>query len=417
MPNIDGQRWSCHSCGNCCRTLVVHLTRRERERLDQQEWEAKLGVSPYVRVGRGWALNKRDNGACVFLDEENRCKIHAEYGEGDKPVACRLYPFSVCAVPDGWQASVRFDCPSVVSSKGRPVSQYRTFLLDLVQGLTHAPPQDRGGPHLQRGLRATEHEVDALTSRFVRWLASDDLPLAYRLIGAARLTATLNDASLSKVRGARFSELLDLLFSALPTECAGVPPPPTARQLGMLRQLAFAHAEHVTLREHRGGVGVRLRKRWRQLRAARRFRKGRGVVPRLPGLEGDRTFERVESVRSACDRAVDVEHLLVRYLTARFEGRSVFGTGYYGWPVIGGLGALWLSVAVAGWVARCAAAGEGRTLCRFDDVACAIGVVDRAATRLPALGTMAERARLSYLFTADGVARLLHAYSSASEAR
>ena len=91
--------------------------------------------------------------------------------------------------------------------------------------------------------------------------------------------------------------------------------------------------------------------------------------------------------------------------------QSVFGSGYYGWSVFAGLAALWLSVAAAGWLAQYQVACDGRTSLTVQDVIHALGVVDRAATRAPSLGTVAERVRVSYLLRDDGVARLLAAYA------
>lgn len=410
MPRIPDQRWSCHSCSDCCRTLVVHLFEDECERIDSQGWAEKLGVAPYVRAGRNRALNKRADGACVFLDEGNRCKIHAEYGEGAKPLACRIFPFSVRPMGNGWQASLRFDCPSVVASKGQPIGQHRSWLTDLVKKLGHeTPPEEQ--PLLQRGIRATTDEVNAIITRFRRCLRSGELSMTQRLVGAARITTTLDSASFAKVRGSCFAELLDVLFGALPSECQTEPDSPTRRQCGMLRQAAFAHAEHVTLTEMRAGVFGRLSKRWYQLRCARRFRIGKGPVPQLPGFEGSTTFEVVESVERPTEQNAKIDELLQRYLMARLESRSVFGLGYYGWPVIRGLGALWLSVAAIGWLARYSAALKGAGSVAFEDVGRAVGIVDRAASRLPALGTVAERMRSAYLLRDDGVARLLRAYS------
>lgn len=394
---------------------MQQITREECERIDKQRWGERLGVAPYVRVGRGWVLNKRDDGACVFLDEDNRCKIHTEYGEAAKPLACRAFPFSVRPVRGGWQASLRFDCPSVISSKGRPVRQHKVWLTELFQGLDHKPPRDEDSPHLQRGVRATADEVDTIVSRFVRWLQHNDLSRAQRLVGAARVTTILEDAKFKKVRGPRFAELLDLLFGALPSEGTTAPAPPTARQRGMLRQLAFAHAEHVTLSERRKGRLAQFRRRWRQLRDARLFLRGAGRVPALPGIAGDATFERLEAAGPVTDRVSDAENLIIRYLAGRLEGRSVFGDGYYGWPVVAGLGALWLSIAVAGWLARYSAAAGGRSTTSFDDVARSLAIVDRASSRLPALGSMAERARVTFLFADDGIARLVNEYSLMGE--
>ena len=179
----------------------------------------------------------------------------------------------------------------------------------------------------------------------------------------------------------------------------------------MLRQLAFAHAEHVTLTERRSGLGARLRKRWQQLRSARRFLRGQGIVTVLPGLGREVTFEAIESVGPPSERLGEIDNLLGRYLAARLAGRTVFGEGYYGWPVFSGLTALCLSVATAGFLARYVSATADRTTLYFDDVARALAIVDRAATRLPSLGPAAERARATFLANDDGVARLLCEYA------
>jgi hypothetical protein len=122
----------------------------------------------------------------------------------------------------------------------------------------------------------------------------------------------------------------------------------------------------------------------------------------------------VEGLDDASGAADD---LLRRYFAARLGGGSVFGSGYYGWSVVNGLRALVLSVVAVGWLARYVACGAKRTALSFEDVAYALGVVDRAATRVPALGTMTERARVSYLFRDDGAAGLLEAYGICRKAR
>jgi hypothetical protein len=299
----------------------------------------------------------------------------------------------------------------MAASQGQPLGQHRAWLGEVVTKLVHEDPGRHDVADLQRGRRASIEEIEMILSRYTRWFKNKDRPMPERLTGAARITATLRQTTFSKVRDGRLAELLDLLFKALPAECATIPTQPSLKQRAMLRQLAFAHAEHVTLSERRSGLGKRLGKRWQQLRSARRFLKGQGVVPRLPGFDREVTFEAVESVGPAVERRDEIGDLLGRYLTARLEGRSVFGDGYYGWPVCSGLTALWLSVATAGFLARYVAATAERTSLGFEDVARALGMVDRAATRLPSLGTTAERARAMFLAGDDGVARLLHEYA------
>lgn len=411
VPAIANQRWSCHSCGQCCRSLVGHLTEAECERIDRQEWREQLGVEPYVLVGRRALLNKQADGACVFLTDDNRCMIHAKYGEEAKPLACRIFPFSVRPTERGWQASFRFDCPSAAASDGSPLSQHTGSLNRVVAELEHAPPAGDGATCLQPRVPATAAEVDAVTSRYVRWLGQRELPLRHRLLGAARVTSTLATAKLKTVRGARLTELVDLLFDAAPGERTQEPRTPTRRQSAMLRQLVFAHAEHVSLPELRSGLSGRLKKRWRQMLVARRFLAGKGVVPQLPDIKNRVAFAAGDAIQPPRDQLDQIDDLLTRYLIARVESRSVFGQGYYGWPTFLGLTALFLSVAAAGWLAKHKAAADGRPRLCFDDVAHAIGIVDRAATRLPALGTATERARVRYLLLDDGVARLAHQYA------
>lgn len=411
MPNVPGQRWSCQSCGECCRTLVGHLSDDERERIERQNWTEKLGAKATVRLGRGWVLNKRDDGACVFLDDDNRCRIHAEFGEDAKPLACRIFPFSVRPTLNGWQASLRFDCPSVVVSQGEPLAGHRAAVSKLAERLDHSGETQADTAYLQPRLPGTIDEMDAVTGRTLRWIKSSDLGLGGRLLGAARVTTTLAGANLAKVRGPRFAELVDLLFGSGFDELISPPAAASDRQLGMLRQLAFAHAEFVTLRERRAWIGGRLLKRWQQLRHAKMFRRGEGIVPPLPGFEGSVTFEQVELVGTLKVDDQKIADLLQRYIVARIEGRSIFGRGYYGWSVFGGMTALWLSIAVAGWLARHAAALDDRTRLTFADVGYALGIVDRAATRVPALGAFAERARVVYLLRDDGIARLLQAFA------
>lgn len=411
MPRMGDQRWSCQSCTKCCRDLVVHLFEQDRERIDKHGWRDRLQVAPYVRLGRGWVLNKREDGACVFLDENGLCSIHVQQGADAKPFACRLYPFSVRPVRHGWQVSLRFDCPSAAASKGESLDRAGVWLGQLLN--KHEMPHrfHKDSADFRRGLPATPEEIDALQTRLLRWVKDSSRSMNDRLIGAARLTTTLTEAKLEKIRGPRFAELLDLLFRALPTEIASASEPPHSRQRGMLRQLAFAHAEHLNLAQMRAGLVTQWHHRWRQLRYARRFRKGVGLVPRPPNATRDPTFADVESVGPAREQVQEIESLLLRYVLGRLTGQSVFGEGYYGWPILTGLPALWLSIATAGWWARYHAAADDRPVISLADVATAIGMVDRAASRLPILGAMPERIRINYLLRDDGVARLVCAYS------
>ncbi|HEY3245510.1 MAG TPA: YkgJ family cysteine cluster protein [Phycisphaerae bacterium] len=411
MPTATGQRFDCHSCTRCCRELVVGLTDADRARIDQQNWVGRLDMSPYVKLRGRWVLNSHADGRCVFLLDDGRCRIHAEYGLEAKPVACRFYPFTLNLSGGEARIGWRFECPTIARSAGRAVGsharQLRQWARELEwKGRTAVPLRLRGR------MIATPREVDALTSQLDVWLSDDSRPMNQRLAGAAHLTTTLGMARLRAVRGERFAELVALLMSALPDELGSAPAPVASpRQRAMLRQLAFAHAEHVSAADLRRSVVHRLRKRWTQLRMSRQFRLGAGPIPLLPGLSAMASFEAVEAVAAADTQQAEISDCIVRYLRARTASRSCMGRGYYGWSVLDGLDALWLSVAAIGWLARVAAAGAARPRISYDDVITAVGVVDRGAGRAPALGSVAERLRLRFLRTDAGIRRLLVAYS------
>lgn len=401
VPNVDDQKWSCHSCGDCCRTLVGHLSVEERDRIMSQGWTEKLGTLPIVRAGGAWVLNKRNDGACVFLDEQQRCRIHAEYGEGAKPVACRIFPFSLRRTAKGWQTSLRFDCPSVTGSIGVPLARHRDWVNQLASELNEdAPIADQ--TLLARGLIAEPNEIEAIRRHIRRWINHPGELTSRRFTGLANVVASLYAARLDRVRNERFSDLLEILFETVAIESVDALSAPSSRQRGMLRQLVLAHTEHVTISQLRSFRG-RLSQRLRQLNAARKMRKGRGTLPPIPGISMSATFEQIEAVSPATREALRINDLLRRYLIARLEGDAIFGPGYYGWPIVDGLAGLILAIACTGWLARCIAAGAGRDQLGFSDAATAIGIVDRAATRLPALGTWTERSRIRYLAAQDAL--------------
>ena len=76
---LPSQRYSCHGCGNCCRDFTVQLREADLEKLRSQDWERTLGDVTVEFRGRRF-LAQRADGACVFLLEGGKCRIHAEFG-------------------------------------------------------------------------------------------------------------------------------------------------------------------------------------------------------------------------------------------------------------------------------------------------------------------------------------------------
>ena len=84
----------CQRCGACCRIkdgivrvseaeiarIAAHLGMREQDFIDRE-----TEVAPDRRT---LMLRSRPDGACVYLTDDNRCRIHAV-----KPDKCRTFPF------------------------------------------------------------------------------------------------------------------------------------------------------------------------------------------------------------------------------------------------------------------------------------------------------------------------------------
>ena len=109
--NGDWQRYlnfRCTGCGNCCRRTHVLITEDDVRRIER---EAGRPVSEFVRFvpeedialekrspwwirfsgGRAaMTLRHRKGGACVFLDDADRCTIYEH-----RPVTCREHPFEL----------------------------------------------------------------------------------------------------------------------------------------------------------------------------------------------------------------------------------------------------------------------------------------------------------------------------------
>ncbi len=407
---VREQRYSCHGCGNCCKDFTVQLREADLAKLRAQRWEERLGGPVTVEFrDRTW-LKQRADGACVFLQDDGKCRIHAEYGFAEKPTACQLFPFVLVPDPTRTRAGLSFACQSVRENKGAALS---THLAEL-ERMSAAIPETRRPTDtvlLADGLHAKAVELACIESVTDLWFSRTDITLRDRWDGFAWLCTSLARAQLKSVRETRFRELLQLLASALPEEVHQLrTEPATKRQMKLLRQGVFARLEDIKIQDAkaRGRLRTVLAQLWR----SSKFSRGKGEIPDLAQgfLRGVR-FEVVAASAPLSDSpdANEIDLLLSRYARAMVLGGRAWGAGYYGWPAVRGLQALALNVACVAWVARARAVHQGRSIALLCDVEDALGRIDRAAGRAPWLGAVGERVRLEYLRLDDGLRRILSA--------
>ena len=229
---IGEQRYSCHGCGDCCRDFTVQLRERDLARLREQGWERELGEVTVEFRGRRY-LRQRDDGACVFLRPDGRCRIHAEHGFEAKPVACQLFPFTFAPDARAARVGVSFACASVLESKGASLASHLAEVRRMAGEVDELAP---ARTMLDARTEATPEESDAVADAVERWMAEGAVPLVVRVDGLAWLAQQLSKARFDKVRGARLRELMGTLVGAIPDELPLCPvDPPTRQQLAALR--------------------------------------------------------------------------------------------------------------------------------------------------------------------------------------
>lgn len=399
------QNWDCQSCAHCCRDYRVHVSEEERQRIMGYDWSDLAGVPPVVADGAlGYRLNQRADGACVFLSDQGRCRIHERFGSAAKPFACRLYPFVLTPAGDHWRVGLRFSCPSAARNLGLPLAAKDAELRDFARELegrgeaTHVP-----GPLLQPRQEVSWSDLDYFLRAFLTLLQKHGEPLERRWRKCLALAKLCRQATFDKVHGARLGEFLEVVSASLdtdvPTNPATVPPP------SWVGRVLFRQALAVYLRKDAGPErGPAARGRLNLLAAAWRFARGRGPVPRLNTLLTEGTFEQVETTSRPL--TAEAERLFERYYVVKVEALQFFGPAHFGTGFWEGLDALALTLPVHLWLWR--ALGE---LPAEEAAMRAVRIVDHNFGYSPHLGRRLQRHSLAILARRGELEKLMAYYA------
>ncbi len=132
---LPGSRLQCCGSGACCRGWVFGpVSDREKAAIESLPLRERL---PYVGEGpwfqpiddgeriQGYRLATRGE-ACVFLDAQSRCGLHAAFGADAKPAFCQLFPIASIATIDGLKVFDRGECASfaVSSRSGKLIEEH-----------------------------------------------------------------------------------------------------------------------------------------------------------------------------------------------------------------------------------------------------------------------------------------------------
>ena len=402
------EKWDCHTCGICCKGHTILLDADDLAALERQAWTNRpefAGVAITKKLsmfGAQRVLNQRPDGSCIFLTEDQRCRIHAEFGEPQKPWACRMFPYQVSPIGNELRVTMRRTCPSAAADRGRPLQDQLSVIRELAPkavGDGRFPAPAIQGAHL-RSWPETRRLTDALEAV----LLSERGPLLRRMSVALRIVDLVSDSSPRRLDDAQWKDLVALFVRQADGEV-------NERLKGRIEpgrsaKLIFRQTAAEYLRFHPNmGDRPSLKQRWKLLRAAVSIARGKGLLPDIHPSLPKATYADLE--RPLGPLSEDVLRPLDRYFMATTAAMQYCGAGRRGWSVVDGFRALALAYPVALWALRWLSVGRTPTPA---DAIQTVVILDRSHY-YPLLLGYRHRKRLDVLSRLDELERLMNWYS------
>ena len=202
VRTLSGARWDCGACGDCCRHFQLGPVEPEiiaglaaRPLAEHFPQLANRPFSRQVQTADGTAhFLEKINGACVFLEADNRCGVHRRWGAAAKPSFCRAFPVHLVDDPLGTAAVARPQCSGLLQGQrtGAPLAA----VAEAVAALATPAPRPRFAPAavaLLPGLGVSLDDWMQLEAHLIGLLDGPPLPVGAQL-------ARLRGAALAAVR-------------------------------------------------------------------------------------------------------------------------------------------------------------------------------------------------------------------------
>jgi lysine-N-methylase len=403
--------WDCHSCGFCCRSANITLSDDDLKKLFEQGWEKHpdfKGIQIVTRQGwlrKYYQLGKRADGACNFLTEDNRCRIHENFGEASKPLICRLFPFQLVPLDKCVFVTLRQYCPSAVADNGRPLEEHLPYVAQLAEeGKLALKPITL--PAIFTGCRRSWGDLLLVADVLDRLMHEERYPVVRRLVHGLQFCDLLERSRINMIGENELAPLLDeLAISAASEGKTGAlfrqPRRPERVARLLFRQMLFEY-----LRLHPDyHVRVSWKERWRLFRQATAFARGKGPLKFAEEFFPAATFEDLE--RPVGQFAEDLLHPLDHFFEKAAAAKQYILLGDSSWTLVDGFRAMTASHAVAMWLLRLSCGGKQPTL---DHVFKVVRTIDRGQGSNSLLGHR-HRRRIRALNRLGELSRLLAWYA------
>ncbi|MBL4848386.1 MAG: YkgJ family cysteine cluster protein [Planctomycetes bacterium] len=389
-----GIRFRCRQCGDCCRSFPVTLSPSEAERYEARDWSALGILGPVVRWRREGGANvprlarKRD-GSCRFLAEDGLCEVHRNFGEAEKPLACRLYPYVFSAGEAQTVASGHFSCSSVAAGDGVPLTSQRKQL--------HVFEQERSAqgvilPLAERlefttNLSYTPVEVGSVLDLVAKELEDSSRAFPERILAVAKFLSLVGESRFPSLVAKSAPKALKGFADGVHEKVGrGILVAPTATPLPqrlLFRSLIAFAARRDPASLHDAGFVVRGMRRLGNLIAGITFFAGTGRVQPIGSPRAVAVGDVRRRAPIADPAAPIADGALTRYFLAQITGRFLYRSTFSLSGVLPALGLLIRQYPLILLMARAAClAREGTELSR-EDYAAALRTADWTFGRLP----------------------------------
>jgi lysine-N-methylase len=281
------ERWSCHSCGFCCRSTKFGLSDRDLRKLHAQQWERHpdfRGIKIITKHGlfkKYYQLGKKPDGSCVFLTVDNRCRIHNDFGESEKPLICRMFPFQLIPLDKCAFVTLRQYCPSAVANKGCLLSEQLEYVANLAEeGGVFAKPITP--PLLISERKRSWDDLHDAAKILERMILDKRYTMVRRLLHGLEFCNLVEHVGSQSNRDDTFVDSIECLAASVVddkkiTDYTDCPRPPIRAAGVYFRQILFEYLHlHPDYRVRKG-----LTERWRLLCTATAFAGGKGRLKQL----------------------------------------------------------------------------------------------------------------------------------------
>ena len=385
----SGVRFRCSRCGDCCRNFEILLGPGEAESLATLDWSDKEPslVGAETTTGAGIAgrkdlrrLARRDDGACIYLDEDQGCRIHHHFGGDAKPLMCRLYPFGFYAVGERTAVDVSFACRAVSEASGpsleRQVPEWTRWIEASPNAVAPLPQ-----PRLDRHRKISADLLWELEHALLAFLERRGEPLLDRVRCMLQFVrvATTGDPTTATA-----ASLRQAMAAGLPGQIARQPSEATCdkTQRAVFFQWLFLALDPVLEDPRQGTPAERRESARRHERASRGYLQRRGA-PQVAGEPLDTTFEAIAQAEAGVLTEAVADETLATWLRAKIVGQRFLSAGGKDLPFIDAVRKLLVAYPMALWTAKALACHRGVGGPELGDLRAAIRRIDRTLGRVP----------------------------------